>query len=149
MAVGSPALATYSLSTTIINRAAVRARFDALLKEARIFDEQNGGRHPGYAVRIRAARILLQEGQQVPLRASEVDGWFSSLLTSADNKEWWERLEVSLKATRRGVTTTLVAQTALAVIAFICTSKYALFFLVKPQFFTLLLRSAASFSCAD
>lgn len=124
MAVGSPAMATYSLSITIMNRAAVRARFDALLKEARIFDEQNGGRNPGYADRIRAARILLQEGQQVPLRASEVDGWFSSLLTCAENKEWWERLEVSLKATRRGVTTTLVAQTSLAVIAFICTGRY-------------------------
>lgn len=123
MAVGSPALVTYSLTITISNRASVRRKFSTLLKEAMLFDEQNADRSPGYVTRIKAALVILQEGQQVPLRASDVDGWFSSLITSSKNKEWWEQVKTNLQATRRGVTASLVAQTALAAAAYMLTSR--------------------------
>ena len=39
--------------------------------------------------RLRAAQYLLQESQQVPMRASQGDGWLSSLIFLQENDAWW------------------------------------------------------------
>ena len=57
----------------------------------------------------------------MPLRASQERGWFSSLIDAPYNSEWWEHLEARLRSTRRSVTASLVAQMALAGIAFLFT----------------------------
>lgn len=119
LALGSPALITYSLTLTMLNRSWIRKRFDALAKKCQ--EQQVQTRYHGYRERVRAAQYLLQEAQQVPLRASQERGWLSSLVVSGENQDWWLRLRNALKTTRRGVTVSLVAQILAAVIAWILT----------------------------
>lgn len=119
LAVGSPAFVTYSLSITILNRYWVRRRFAGLLSKARTLSIRQKYRE--YEDRIRAAQYLLQEAQQVPLRASQEKGWLSSLIVIPGNHEWWEHLEGRLKSTRRGVTASLVAQMLLASVTYLFT----------------------------
>ncbi|KAK5111673.1 hypothetical protein LTR62_004778 [Meristemomyces frigidus] len=119
LAVGSPAMITYSLTITILNRFWVREKFAELQQKAAGPNVQD--RYGGYAERIRAAQYLLQEAQQVPLRASQERGWLSSLVVVPENKDWWTRAEERIKSTRRGFTASLVAQMALAAIAYLFT----------------------------
>lgn len=76
LAVGSPALVTYSLTITIMNRAWVRNFFKDIRRHARaqIRDSKDQVTALGYESRVKAALFLLQEGQQVPLRGSEEKG---------------------------------------------------------------------------
>ncbi|KAK5117926.1 hypothetical protein LTR85_008700 [Meristemomyces frigidus] len=119
LAVGSPAFVTYSLVITILNRSWIRKRFGELQSKAHSLSIRQ--RYRGYEDRIRAAQYLLQEAQQVPLRASQERGWLSSLIVIPKNDEWWEHLESRLKSTRRGVTASLVAQMALASVTYLFT----------------------------
>ncbi|EMC93630.1 hypothetical protein BAUCODRAFT_568559 [Baudoinia panamericana UAMH 10762] len=119
MALGSPALITYSLTITILNQYWAQARFRTLRDDAG--DERVARRFRGIAERIRAALYLLREAQQVPLRASQVGGWLASLIVLPKNAVWWERLKMRLQATRRGVTASLVAQMLFAVTAYLFT----------------------------
>ncbi|KAK6442915.1 hypothetical protein LTR95_000793 [Oleoguttula sp. CCFEE 5521] len=113
LALGSPALITYSLTLTILNRAWVKVQF------RRLKDKASRLKTFGiYEDRVQSAMLLLQEAQQVPLRASQQNGWFSSLIVGPDNADWWERITNSLKSTRRGLTASLVAQTATAIVAY-------------------------------
>lgn len=119
LAVGSPALITYSLTITILNRLWLRRSFGELRFKASmpaVHDKYNG-----YDERIRACQFLLEEGQQVPLRASQEKGWLSSLVVIPDNSSWWTGVEDRLKSTRRGVTYSLVAQLLFAAIAYLFT----------------------------
>ena len=86
LAIGSPTLITYSLSITIFNRFWVRKEFDKLrrLKPNQAKRREN---FHHYESRIRASQYLLQEGQQVPLRASQEQGWLSSLLGLPENAD--------------------------------------------------------------
>ena len=119
LAVGSPALVTYSLAITILNRYWVRKRFDERRATARGRDVHQ--KYGEYESRIRASEYLLQEAQQVPLRASQEHGWFSSLIVIPDNLEWWNQLERRLRSTRRGVTASLVSQMLFAAITYLFT----------------------------
>ena len=119
LAVGSPALVTFSLTITILNRFWVRKTFEELRKKAQ--GGIIGTRLTEYGNRIRAIQFLLQEAQQVPLRASQELGWLSSLIVTPGNTAWWNRLEGRLKGTRRGFTASLVAQMAVAAIAYLFT----------------------------
>jgi hypothetical protein len=119
LAVGSPAFVTYSLTITILNRLWVRRTFRELSDKARPLSKRYGV--DMYESRIRAAQILLQEAQQVPLRGSQEKGWFSSLVVVPDNTKWWDHLEERLLNSRRGFTASLVAQMALAVTAYLFT----------------------------
>lgn len=119
LAVGSPAFVTYSLTITILNRYWVRKRFNGLLTKARSLSIRQKYRE--YEDRIRAAQYLLQEAQQVPLRASQEKGWLSSLVVIPKNEIWWEHLEGRLRSTRRGVTASLVAQMLLASVTYLFT----------------------------
>ena len=112
MAVGSPALATWSLTLTTLNRYWIRRRIKDLHKSYRAASTY-------FQVVLDSVEYLLAEGQQVPLRASQEDGWLSSLIVSPNNRKWWKGMQKRLESTRRGVTFSLVAQGSFAVIAWI------------------------------
>lgn len=117
LALGSPSLITYSLSLTILNRFWIRQRFASLRSECRAVID----RHPQFVERIKAAQYLLQEAQQVPMRASQEGGWLSSLVVLNNNQRWWIAVKKDLRNTRRGVTFSLVAQVGMAVTAWLFT----------------------------
>ena len=117
MAVGSPALITYSLMLTIRNRAWVREEFNSLRKG--IGDVQR--MYSTFDHRLDAIQYVLEEAQQVPLRVSQEQGWFSSLTVAAENEKWWKNLKSKLKDTRRGGTLSLVFQMDVAILAWLFT----------------------------
>jgi hypothetical protein len=123
MAVGSPALITYSLTLTILNRIWVRRIFGSLHK--RLDDVPKDLRH-GLRKRLRAAQYILQESQQVPMRASQVHGWLSSLITLDENDAWWIRGKKDLVNTRRSYTLSLLAQIGMAFLAYTLTIAISL-----------------------
>jgi hypothetical protein len=75
--------------------------------------------------RVAAAQYLLQEAQQVPLRASQGNGWLSSLIVVPGNEEWWQNLKNRLVHGRRGVTASLAFQLLAAILAWIFTVSAA------------------------
>jgi hypothetical protein len=111
MAIGSPALITYSLSLTILNRFWVRQNFYTIYKQIK---------DPVKKDRVRAIQYLLQEAQQVPIRVRD-KGELTKLITRDENHSWWLRLRRNLDGTRRGVTFSLVAQMLLASVAYLFT----------------------------
>ena len=117
MAVGSPALITYSLTISILNRIWVRRKFELLLNKLDRLSEPPQHFHK----RLGAAQYLLQESQQVPMRASQSDGWLSSLVVLKDNAAWWNRVKKDLQNSRRGYTFSLVAQIGMAFLAYLFT----------------------------
>lgn len=119
MAVGSPTLVTYSLTITMLNRFWANKSFGSLRRRTEQPDINN--RYAGFFEPIIAVQYLLQEAQQVPLMLSMEAGWLSSLLVLPANSAWWHTLRESLRATRRGVTASLVAQVMLAATAFLFT----------------------------
>ncbi|KAK5129946.1 hypothetical protein LTR08_002707 [Meristemomyces frigidus] len=134
MALGSPALITYSLTVTIFNRYWIKERFSSLqhaaaeneriregLRAPQNAAAENGRLGAALGERIKAALYLLQEAQQVPLRASQVDGWLSSLIVLSTNAPFWRRLKKHLRSTRRVFTASLVAQMMFAGIAYLFT----------------------------
>ena len=123
MAVGSPALITYSLTLTILNRIWIRRIFGSLLKKVERLPAEC--RHE-LRERLRAAQYLLQESQQVSMRASQVDGWLSSLIVLKENHAWWMRARKDLENTRRGYTFSLFAQIGMAFLAYTLTIAISL-----------------------
>ena len=119
LAVGSPTMITYSLTLTILNRYWVRRRFHKLTMKAQLPAVHD--KYAEYSNRVRAIQYLLQEAQQVPLRASQEKGWLSSLLVAPENQTWWRNVQRRLIRTRRGVTFSLVAQVLAAAIAWLFT----------------------------
>ena len=117
MAVGSPAFITYSLMLTIRNRALVREEFDILRK--RIGNLQH--KYTTFGQKLSAVQYVLEEVQQVPLRVSQEQGWFSSLTVAVKNEPFWGGLERKLKDTRRGRTLSLVFQMGVAILAWLFT----------------------------
>jgi hypothetical protein len=121
MAVGSPALITYSLTVTILNRIWVRRIFETLLEQLDGLTNLSRDLSQEIRERLRAAQYLLQECQQVPMRASQVDGWLSSLVHLDKNHAWWMRVKKDLRNSRRGYTFSLVAQIGMAFVAYTFT----------------------------
>ena len=121
MAVGSPALITYSLTLTILNRIWVRRIFESLLEQLDgSINIPQDSRGP-LRKRLHAAQYLLQESQQVPMRTSQVHGWLSSLIVLDKNEKWWMRVKKDLQNSRRGYTFSLFAQIGMAFIAYTFT----------------------------
>lgn len=116
LAVGSPPLATYSMILTVLNRFQIASDFRSLVDE--IPDQ------PGYRQlvdRIGDAAYILQETAQAPIRVSEASGALSSLMVLPDNHRWWKEVRKSLEGTRRPVSISLIAQTLVAVVAWVFT----------------------------
>jgi hypothetical protein len=118
LAVGSPALITFSLSMTVFNRRWVQERFTVLRRKinGRIDD-----RVPSFKGKVEAMQYLLENGQQVALRCSEIEGSFSSLVVLPQNKGLLKGIEKDLKNTKRPVTFSLVAQQLFAISLYIFT----------------------------
>ena len=117
LAVGSPALITYSLMLTIRNRYWVRQDFRDLRRN--LADVK--AKTPGFKKRLDDIQYVLDEAQQVPLRISQDRGWFSSLIVAPQNDDWWDAMQSKLEDTRRGVTLSLATQMIVAVLAWIFT----------------------------
>jgi hypothetical protein len=130
MAVGSPALITYSLTITILNRNWVRQIFESLLEQLKGLTDESEEFRQRLRDRLRdrllAAQYLIQESQQVPMRASQVHGWLSSLVALDENHPWWMRVKKDLKNSRRGYTFSLFAQIGMAFLAYTFTIATAL-----------------------
>jgi hypothetical protein len=116
-------LITYSLVLTILNRYWIRNQFQQLSERAR--DRAVKTKYRAFEERVAAAQYLLQEAQQVPLRASQSNGWLSSLIVVPGNEEWWQNLKNRLFHGRRGVTASLVFQMLAAIVAWIFTVSAA------------------------
>lgn len=112
IALGSPMLLTFSLMMTIFNRRWLRGR-------CKRFNSQFP--NSPLASRLKNAETFLESAQQVPLRMSPADGWLASLILLESNGSWWSRLATRLRATRRQLTLSLVAQMLVAVTAWILT----------------------------
>ncbi|KAF2202003.1 hypothetical protein GQ43DRAFT_13404 [Delitschia confertaspora ATCC 74209] len=119
LSVGSPALITYSLTLTILNRYSLQSRWQTLHQAAGSRGVQ--AKYNDFSKRVCEIQFLLQEAQQVPLRASQERGWLSSLIVGPKNQEWWGNLKKRLMRTRRGVTFSLVAQLLAAGLAWLFT----------------------------
>jgi len=126
MAIGSPALITYSLTLTILNRTWVRRKFEQLREQLEGLSNLSQDIRTQIHKRLRAAQYLLQESQQVPMRASQSDGWLSSLVALDKNEKWWSRVMKDLQNSRRGYTFSLVAQIGMALVAYTLTISTAL-----------------------
>lgn len=130
LAVGSPALITYSLCVTIFNRARIAEKFRQLKEDAKNSCIKDVYHH--MIDRLDIACYVLQESQQTPMRAWEGNGWLSSLIILDQNQPWWESVRKSLASTRRGVTTSLIAQNLFAIIAWVFTIAAAFSSLGDP-----------------
>lgn len=118
LAIGSPALITFSLAITAFNRRWIRKRFTVSANNLPLkFDSKFSHFKPA----VEGAQFLLEKAQQVPLRCSEVEGWLSSLVVLPQNRHWWTGVMEDLTKTRRDLTFSLIAQLLFAVLAYIFT----------------------------
>ncbi|KAE9391608.1 hypothetical protein BT96DRAFT_925214 [Gymnopus androsaceus JB14] len=118
LAVGSPALAAYSISLTAFNRWHISREFQRLkvMAQREIHSEYE------YMIkRIDAAAFILQEAQQCPMRANQSDGQLGSLISMKDHHtdKFWEIAKKDLNNTRRGFTYSFLAQVLLAFLAYL------------------------------
>ncbi|RDW75667.1 hypothetical protein BP5796_06488 [Coleophoma crateriformis] len=104
MAIGSPILITYSLCITILNSRWLNKRFASLIKENR----ELGGHQEDT---IKAAWTILTESQHIPIAIRETKATFAELVTSPENKDWWQTLRDEVQRSKRVVTYSLLAQT--------------------------------------
>lgn len=119
LAIGSPALITYSLTVTILNRSSAYRRFEKLRSD--VFATNAYKKYDVLPKTIKEARFLMQEMQQMPMRVCQDKGWLSSLVVLPENFHWWQRVRIELHKARRGVTASLFAQIATAVIGWLMT----------------------------
>ena len=117
MAIGSPSLITYSLALTMLNRKWARDEFRRLNSSIR----EASTRYPDLDRRLKAVQYFIEEAQQVPLRASQEHGWFSSLIVNGHNHDWWINLRTRLSYTRRKSNLSLVFQMIVAIVAWLFT----------------------------
>ena len=115
MAVGSPALATYSLTLTTLNRYWIRKQIKHVKEQLENADWQCQTQ----LNILGPLQYLLAEAQQVPLRLSQKNRWLTRLIQSPENKILWDQMKDRLASTRRIVTFSLVAQGSFAAIAWI------------------------------
>lgn len=109
LCVGSPALATYSLFLTVLNRRYLAARFQAL---KRTVERETGPEYHFMAGRVEDAAYILQESQQCPIRANQRSGDLANLITlnGPHRQNFWQIAAKDLKNTRRGFTYSFGAQ---------------------------------------
>jgi hypothetical protein len=126
LSLGSPTILIMSLTMTVTNGNWIHKKFRILWKRSQRFRAQPSPMHERFDQRINAASLIVQECQQAPMRASEDDGWLSSLIVLKENQSWWIYVEGHIRHTRKGVTLSLVAQISMAFIAWLFTIAVAL-----------------------
>jgi hypothetical protein len=112
LSLGSPALITYSLMITLLNRIWIHGKFGTLIDRTKLKKVQR--RYPEFTERVECVLYFLSESQQAPLRVTQTKYWLSSLVVSPMNQDWWVGLRDRLQRSRRDYTSSLFAQIALA-----------------------------------
>jgi len=119
LSLGSPALITYSLMITLLNRIWIHSKFERLIRKTKLEKVRN--RYREYEERVESLLYFLSESQQAPLRVTQTNYWLSSLVVSPMNQGWWMALKDRLERSRRDYTSSLFAQIALAGIVWLLT----------------------------
>lgn len=105
LAIGSPHLIIYSLAITILNSRAINQEFRQVNNDNKVLGRSN------QTELIKAIRVILIEGQSVPLQL--VNGpyrEFAQLLVNPENTLWWVGVAEEILATKRELSYSLVAQ---------------------------------------
>ena len=116
LAIGSPALITYSLSLTILNARWINQKFRQVKEN---LDEEE---YPQQAKALTAARSILIESQHIPIQIiNGPDREISQLVVIAENSAWWTRLLDMVQKTKRGWTYSLYSQVSWVFVAQLLT----------------------------
>lgn len=94
LAVGSPMIATYSLSLTVLSSRWINIQFFRLR-------DQNRNVLGKQVKAIEAARIFLRESHHVPIGISDARGTLAQLIVSPENRSWWRSLEDGVMESKR------------------------------------------------
>lgn len=113
LAIGSPALITYSLALTILNARWINWKF-------RYVQDSNATLHrPLQTEAIKAARSILIESQHVPIQVCNGSRReLSQLIVHPENWAWWCSLQQKILTTKRKWTYSLYAQ-----VGWVCISQ--------------------------
>lgn len=116
LAIGSPALITYSLALTILNARWINESF------RQIKDKLNAEKFPQQTNALRAARRILIESHHIPIQI--VNGphhEISQLIGIPENWTWWVRLLELIQKTKRGWTYSLYSNVGWVFVAQLLT----------------------------
>ena len=116
-------LVSFSLAITILNTKWVTKRFSRIIPNKSSQETENGKKtvKDKYIGAAQGAMEFLCEAIQAPIRISQFDYAFSSLIALPENCSWWKDCAESLKSSKRPVSFSLVAQIALALISWLLT----------------------------
>src|ERR1700761_7624205 len=109
LAVGSPALAAYSLALTLSNRLYISRKFQQLKHSV---ERETRQEYHYMAERVDAAAFILKEAQQCLMRANQRTGELANLIVLNDvhRQNFWKIAAKDLNNTRRGFTYSFLAQ---------------------------------------
>ncbi|KAF2178908.1 hypothetical protein K469DRAFT_323210 [Zopfia rhizophila CBS 207.26] len=113
LAVGSPALVTYSLALTIFNRRHIWTRFE------RIYQEDSSSTMQGTLSKEAATplKLLLEASLQEPLSHCHEREWLYRLGRFPRYRLWWLNVGAALNASQRRVTLPFFVQIIIATVA--------------------------------
>ena len=112
LALGNPALITYSLVLTILNARTINRMFREIIKDRTALHQ------PQLLNAIKAARAILIESQHIPIQIyNGHTRVFAQLVVTPENWQWWRSLTVEIQKNKRDWTYSLFAQLALAFIS--------------------------------
>ncbi|EXL89892.1 hypothetical protein NOF04DRAFT_9770 [Fusarium oxysporum II5] len=114
LAIGSPALITYSLALTLFNRSWAVDTVRRILNRSRRYNREAAAEIRLIEDRLKSFLCLAVEGQQVPLRATVAHHWLSSLIVSPVNQAWWTALRDHITNSRRRPSLSFHVQVGLA-----------------------------------
>ena len=118
LAVGSPALAAFSLVITMQKKMHISSAFRTLKSEAhrpKVFK-----RYPGLGDKLDSMQVILQESLQAPIRIGNINE-LCSIIVLDDNIQWLASTKKNLKNTQRETTISLIAQILFALLAWAFT----------------------------
>ncbi|KAJ7239432.1 hypothetical protein C8J57DRAFT_1727319 [Mycena rebaudengoi] len=107
LALGSPALAAYSLMVTALNRRSISGKFQRLRG---LMNKELP--HAYMAERLAKAEYILRETQQCPMRANQRTGELGNLIALKDShrQKFWINAAKDLKSSRRDITFPFLVQ---------------------------------------
>ena len=116
LAIGSPALITYSLALTILNARWINQSF------RQIKDKLHAEKFPQQTNALRAARKILIESYHIPIQiVNGPDREISQLIAIPENWTWWVRLLELIQKTKRGWTYSLYSNVGWVFVAQLLT----------------------------
>jgi hypothetical protein len=118
LSIGSPALVTFALVVTMLNRRWAIGYVKGLSDRSKLVTQR---RFRVFNRRLHSFLCLALEGQQVPLRATQVRHRLSSLVVSPRNQAWWIAAQDHVLRSRRKATASLIAQVFLAAVVWFLT----------------------------